>query len=74
MMPTKLFMLKYVQIGLVAYLMKIIHIELSDKRGKVTMPEVNRQNFLLEFLNILNNKRSSILIPLYDISILLILQ
>lgn len=41
MVSSEFLMFEYIEIGLIAYLMEIIHIELPDKGGEITMAEVN---------------------------------
>jgi hypothetical protein len=73
-MSSELFMLKNVFILLISNFMKIVHIELSYERGKISMPEVNWENHLLKMFNISNNKVCSFIIPRYDIFELAILN
>jgi hypothetical protein len=61
--PSKLLMLENVFILLISDLVEIIHVQLSDKRREIAMSEVNRQDFLLKFLNVDYNKVSALLIP-----------
>ena len=74
MMPTKLLVLEYVEISFIPYLMKIIHIELPNKRWKVAMSKIDGKDFLLKFLHILNDKRCPIMIPFNFALIFLILN
>lgn len=67
-------MLEYIAIGLVSDLVKIIHIELPYKGREITVPKVNRQNLLLEFLDIFDNKWNFVFIPVNDAFVLFILN
>lgn len=74
MIPSELFMFKNVFIIIVSDFVEVIHVQLSHKGRKISMPEMNRQNFLLELLNINDNEIGSFLVPRYDILIDIILN
>lgn len=59
-------MFKDVFIELIADLVEIIHVELTNKRREVTMPKICWQNLLLEPFNIKDGKISSFLVPTHD--------
>lgn len=53
---------------------KIVHVELPDKRGKLFMFEVFGQNLVLEKIFIFDNEAVSIISPLYNMCILFIFK
>lgn len=53
-------MLENVEIGLVAYLMKIIHVELANEGGEIAMPEINGQDHFFKLLDIFDDEGSTI--------------
>lgn len=73
-MPAKLLMLEYVEIGLVAYLVEIIHIKLPNKWWEIAMAKIDGKHFLLKLVNVLDNKGRSVMVPLNDVLVLLILN
>jgi hypothetical protein len=71
---SELFMFENVFILLVSDFMEIIHVELPDKGGEISMSEVNWENDLLKLFNVSDNKVCSLIIPRYDIFELAILN
>jgi hypothetical protein len=55
--------LKDVLVLLVSNFVEVIHVELSDKRGKVFVSEVDRKDLLFEPINIKDCEVSSFLVP-----------
>ena len=56
-------MLENVLVLLISNLVEIIHVELSDEGGEITMPEVDGQDFFLKAINIKDGKVCSFFIP-----------
>lgn len=56
-------MLKNVLVLLISDFVEIIHVELSDKGGEVTVPKVYRKDFLFEAINIKDGEVGSFLVP-----------
>lgn len=56
-------MLKNVLVLLISDFVEIIHVELSDKGGEVTVPKVDRKDFLFKAINIKYGEVGSFLVP-----------
>jgi hypothetical protein len=72
--PAKVPVFEDVLVELVADLVEVIHVELPDKGGEVAVPEIGRQDLLLEPLNVQNGKVSSFLVPAHDARVLIALS
>lgn len=53
-------MLENVEVGFVAYLVKIIHIKLANEGGEIAMPEIDGQDHFLKLLDIFDDEGSAI--------------
>lgn len=60
--------------GLLARLMEPVHVQLSNKTVDVAMPEVFRQDRLLELFYVLDGELFAIGRPLNDLKILVVLN
>ena len=67
-------MLKNVFILFIADFVEIIHIELANKRGEVTMSKVNGQNLLLKSLHIQNSEIGALFVPCNNARMLIALN
>lgn len=67
-------MLEHVQVPLITDLMEIIHVQLSHERGKVPMSEMQRQDLFLESFDFQNGKECSILAPVHNGMVVLVLS
>lgn len=56
-------MLENVLVLLVSNFVEIIHVELPDEGGEVSVPEVDRKNLLLETIDIEDSEVGSLLVP-----------
>lgn len=56
-------MLKDILILFIANLMEVIHVELSDKGAEVAVAEVDREDFLLEAVNVKDGEVGSVFVP-----------
>jgi hypothetical protein len=74
MVSAEFLMLENVKIGLIAYFVKIVHVELSDEWWEIAMSEINWKYFFFKLFNIFYNKRCAIEIPLDYIVIFIILN
>lgn len=70
----KLFVLEYVDVAVVSDFVKVIHIQLSDKRCEIFVSEVDRQNLFLKLFDIVNDEVASFLVPRDDALVLRILR
>jgi hypothetical protein len=59
-------MLEDVFIQFVADFVEVVHVELTHKGGEVAMPEVSRQNLLLESLHVQNSEVCSLFVPSHN--------
>jgi hypothetical protein len=66
-------MLKDWNLFLFTNLVKVIHVELPDERGKLFMFKVFGQNLILEELFIFDNEAIAIICPFNDVVIFLLL-
>ena len=59
----ELSMLENALILLIAYFVEIIHVELPDERREISVPEVDRQNLLLETVHVQDGEVRALVVP-----------
>ena len=67
-------MLKDAFILFISNFVEIVHVELSNKGGEISMPEVDRQNFLFKTVKIQDSKVGSFFIPYNNIWVAFVLH
>ena len=60
-------MLEYVLILLIAYFVEIVHVELPDEGAEISVPEVDRQNLLLETVHVQDGEVRALVVPEHHI-------
>ena len=74
MISFKLFMFKNVNVWIISYFVKIIHIQLSNKWCKISVSKMSWQNLLLKSLDIINDKVVALLVPWNNSLVFLVLK
>lgn len=71
---TELLVLENIFVLLVAYFVKVIHVELSHEGGEVTMAKVDGENLLLKLVDVDDDEVGAFLVPGHHILIIVVLN
>lgn len=63
-------MFKYVPVEFVAYFVEVIHVELSDEGGEISVSKVDGEDLLLEFFDVQNGEADALVIPAHNVRVL----
>ena len=51
----------------ISCLVEVVHVQLADERGKVVVFKVLRQDLVLEFVYVFNDKAFALVVPRHDV-------